>query len=218
MPMELAKIVPKALTLSNIWKLFLSLLAAGIVRRLLKGENGRRRIRSGASTHDRHDGREKGGSKGGGKGRKSDRQRDDPHHPDGPLSPGGNSDWVGPALESELGATWNFGGRRRWEWLHDGRIVNGWIELGRGGVLRTSFDRLNRSPGSWKIRPCPEADELIATFGRCHHTLRLVPDRPVPEFRVAERVVFSGKPFDRRAPRTVGRLDLKHGQGDSGSH
>ena len=36
---------------------------------------------------------------------------------------------------------WDFGGVRRWQWMHDGYEVNGWIEFLSGGILRTSFEK-----------------------------------------------------------------------------
>ena len=117
--------------------------------------------------------------------------------------------WRGPADASELGAAWHFKGRRRWEWLHNGSTVTGWIEFGQGGALRTSFDHLCQGgpPGYWTRA---EGDELIVTFGNCHHMLHLVPNSERPEFKVTERVVFTRKQHDKLPPTTRGRLDMMY--------
>ena len=47
----------------------------------------------------------------------------------------------GPPQPAVDGSAWDFGDVRRWEWMHDGYEVNGWIEFLSGGVLRTSFER-----------------------------------------------------------------------------
>ena len=105
-------------------------------------------------------------------------------------------------------------GCRLWEWLHNGKEVNGWIELGQCGALRTSFDhfRPGGPPGYWKIHPSAEGDELIVTFGNCHHTLHLdqVSNSERPEFQVTNRVFFAGEQHDRNPPRTRGRLVMKY--------
>ena len=148
--------------------------------------------------------------------------------PHQPAHPPPHAQWLNqlhPADESELGAAWHFEGRRRWKWLHNGKNVNGWIEFGRNGALRTSFDTKKSKPGYWKIAPSAEGDDLIATFGNCHHTLRLVPQSiwyktfepkrakfrsAVPEFRVIKREVCTGKTHDRSSPRTMGKLDMTY--------
>ena len=66
-----------------------------------------------------------GRGKGGGKG--------------APRLPDDFPAYEGPATEAELGQAWHLNGARRWAWLHDGREANGWIELGQGGALRTSY-------------------------------------------------------------------------------
>ena len=39
------------------------------------------------------------------------------------------------------GSPWDFGVMKRWQWMHDGCTVNGWIEFLSGGILRTSFEK-----------------------------------------------------------------------------
>eukprot|EP00933_Yihiella_yeosuensis_P047237 TRINITY_DN42987_c0_g1_i1.p1 TRINITY_DN42987_c0_g1~~TRINITY_DN42987_c0_g1_i1.p1 ORF type:complete len:219 (-),score=23.95 TRINITY_DN42987_c0_g1_i1:374-1030(-) len=108
-----------------------------------------------------------------------------------------------PALEAELGPTWHFQGRRRWLWLHNGETPNGWIELGQGGSLQTSFG----GGGAWEIR---RSGELVVTFGRCHHVLRLMPERPgaAPMFMMQERIMKDGSAIREKYMRTKGRLDM----------
>lgn len=187
----------RGLIINYVVKIFLGLLAARAVQKLLKASlTSRRPVRLKDAPHDRR--RETGSQRP----HRSNRSEARPSEP--------STMQVEPAEESELGAAWHFGGRRRWQWLHDGRNANGWIEFGRAGVLRTSFDRADKPPGQWKAKA--KADELTATFGRCHHTLRLVPGRhpdAVPEFLVTERTLVSGKACDRRQPKTMGRLDMK---------
>jgi len=110
-----------------------------------------------------------------------------------------------PASEQEIGPTWHFGGRRRWLWLHDGKVVNGWIEFGEAVFLRTSLAR--GGTGAWEQRP---TGEMVCTFGRCHHVIELLPasDGP-PSFKMRQRMMKDGSPLrDKGPPRTRGRLDL----------
>ena len=111
-----------------------------------------------------------------------------------------------PAEEDELGPVWHQGGRRRWLWLHDGQKQNGWIELGHGGVLRSSF-----GSGSWKLDPKIKT-RLIVTFGRCHHVVELLPNVEVPTFKVIERQMKDQSKTRERVPKTRGRLDMDGAQ------
>lgn len=111
-----------------------------------------------------------------------------------------------PAEEHELGEAWHFGGLRHWLWLHDGSRVNGWLEFGHDGVLRTSLTRDER--GSWKRG---DDGEIVATFGKCHHVLELLPaaeDGP-PSFVVSQRTMRDGSPLKKKSVRTLGRLDTR---------
>ena len=92
-----------------------------------------------------------------------------------------------PAL---VGSAWDFGGVRRWEWMHDGNEVNGWIEFLSGGILRTSFEKKDSDKQTW----CYTSNgSIIATFGNCHHYLKLS-DHGKPEFYVFERIMLNGLP------------------------
>ena len=102
------------------------------------------------------------------------------------------------ATEAELGPRWHVDGGRFWHWLHNGQDVNGWLEFGSGGVLRTSF---GKGEGSWRR----EDDEMIASFGSCHHRLRLIQDS-VPTFRVVVRHLMKGGEVRRRQPQSRGVL------------
>ena len=85
---------------------------------------------------------------------------------------------------------WDFGGVRRWQWMHDGYEVNGWIEFLSGGILRTSFEKKDGKKDVW----CYTTNgNIIATFGNCHHYLQLV-DHGRPEFYVFERILLNGSP------------------------
>lgn len=184
--------------------LLLAFLALGLVRRWFK-----HRLAGVSEQIARHEAR-RGDSRprsnpAKGKGRGRDERPNSAHPPRGnsPIRDAGP--WPGPALESEIGQKWHFEGHRRWHWLHDGKTVNGFVEFGRGGALRNSFNR----PGTWRLRGA-DGEELVATFGNCHHTLCLVPDKSPPEFRMRERIVINGRPRDQRPPRTTGRLDMGH--------
>uniref|UniRef100_A0A7S1PQL7 Uncharacterized protein n=1 Tax=Alexandrium catenella TaxID=2925 RepID=A0A7S1PQL7_ALECA len=112
-----------------------------------------------------------------------------------------------PALEEEMGPQWHCGGARRWLWMHDGSRVNGWVEFGRGGLLTTSFGK-GRNSGSWERR---SSGEMVATFGKCHHVLELLPadEGRAPGFVLAERAMKDGSALrDRRPSRTCGLLDV----------
>ena len=102
------------------------------------------------------------------------------------------------ATEAELGPRWHVDSGRFWHWLHNGQDVNGWLEFGSGGVLRTSF---GKGEGSWRR----EDDEMIASFGSCHHRLRLIQDS-VPTFRVVVRHLMKGGEVRRRQPQSRGIL------------
>ena len=76
------------------------------------------------------------------------------------------------------GSPWDFGVMKRWQWMHDGYEVNGWIEFRSGGILRTSFERKDAKKDVW----CYTTNgNIIATFGNCHHYLQLV-DYGKPDF------------------------------------
>ncbi|CAK0874644.1 unnamed protein product [Prorocentrum cordatum] len=112
-----------------------------------------------------------------------------------------------PATAEELGPRWHLGGRRRWAWQHDGGAANGWIEFGTGGALWTSFDK-GRGDESWELR---SDGQIVATFGRCHHVLALVPSTPdsaAPTFQLRERLMRDGSAVRNRGAglRTRGLL------------
>ncbi|CAE7663085.1 unnamed protein product, partial [Symbiodinium pilosum] len=111
-----------------------------------------------------------------------------------------SSPFTGPAAAEELG-DWDFGGRRRWLWLHNGKVENGWFEFGAGGSLRIEVGRARE--GSWKHG---EAGELIVTFGRCHHVLELVQEAAeIPTFRVKERIMKDDRlPARTNEAKTIG--------------
>mmetsp|Transcript_2312 Transcript_2312/g.5840 ORF Transcript_2312/g.5840 Transcript_2312/m.5840 type:complete len:191 (+) Transcript_2312:42-614(+) len=107
----------------------------------------------------------------------------------------------GMASAEEIGPDWHFDGKRRWAWFHDGSVPNGWIEFCSGGVLRTSLSKEN---GTWERRG---EKEMVATFGRCHHSLVLVEGR-TPQFKVTQRSRKDGGPMKgQRQPNTRGRLE-----------
>lgn len=113
--------------------------------------------------------------------------------------------WCGHATEQEMGETWHFSGQRKWDWMHDGERVNGWVEFGTGGALRHSF-RLTGS-STWE-HDRGGRGRLVLTFGRCHHICELLPGRSVPTFAVLERVMKDGSEAKskRGQKRTLGRL------------
>ena len=116
--------------------------------------------------------------------------------------PEAESEPVVAATEAEMGK-WNFEGRRRWDWMHDGMKPNGWVEFGTDGVLRTSL--CNGGRGQWELRT---NNEMVITFGTCQHIVSLLPQESM--FEVQERVMNNGKPSrGRQGDRaTRGRLDL----------
>mmetsp|Transcript_51590 Transcript_51590/g.122756 ORF Transcript_51590/g.122756 Transcript_51590/m.122756 type:complete len:188 (-) Transcript_51590:161-724(-) len=108
----------------------------------------------------------------------------------------------GPASAEEMGDAWHFGGKRKWQWLHDGAVPNGWIEFCSNGVLRTSLSKEN---GSWERQG---DSEMIASFGRCHHTLMLMQSERQPHFVVTNRAMKDGRPTKNpKQPKTRGRLE-----------
>ena len=118
------------------------------------------------------------------------------------------------ATEAELGPRWHVDGGRLWNWLHNGENINGWLVFGSGGVLRTSF---GKGEGSWRR----EDDEMIVSFGTCHHRLLLIPDS-VPRFQVVERHLMNGGEVRRRQPQSRGILERSVvvgavGKGSAGS-
>ena len=119
------------------------------------------------------------------------------------------------ATEQELGAEWHFGGRRCWDWLHDGRRPNGWVVLGLNGVLLTSFPpAVNDHPSaSWWRRG--DGGSLMICFLNCIHLCRLREGAAVPTFDVSERFLRTGgfipygvgpRDVQARSRRTEGRL------------
>ena len=86
------------------------------------------------------------------------------------------------------GSAWDFGDVRRWEWMHDGYEVNGWIEFLSGGILRTSFEKKYNNKEMWCFT---SNGNIMATFGNCHHYLKLSDDEK-PEFYVFERLLLNG--------------------------
>ena len=115
---------------------------------------------------------------------------------------------VAGACEAEMGPLWHFAGRRRWQWLHDGSKPNGWLEFGADAVLRTSLCTGGR--GTWQRRN--NNDEMVITFGKCHHIVFLLPevrDQP-PMFEMRERVMKDGAPVLKRGDSpTRGKLDME---------
>ena len=231
--MDVVAAPPRFAALRKRWVLFLAFVAVGVLRRLLKGQGPRR---SGASSHrDRGKGGGRstgppylggvvggrqvvpraapGGAVGGRGVEVGGRPASGSHGRSGLVrsfqgrSPPGEPN-CGPAAEAELGADWHFGGARRWQWLHDGKVPNGWIEFGVGGILITSFG----CNGTWRrsvAKPSIERDEVIATFGNCLHTLELRPDRDgSPMFIVRHRQMTDGRQArpQKRDP-TRGRLE-----------
>ena len=86
------------------------------------------------------------------------------------------------------GSPWDWGSMKRWHWMHDGCEVNGWIEFHSGGILRTSFEKKNKSKEVWSFT---SNGNIKATFGNCHHYLQLS-DEDKPEFYVFERILLNG--------------------------
>ena len=86
------------------------------------------------------------------------------------------------------GSPWDWGSMKRWHWMHDGCAVNGWIEFHSGGILRTSFEKKNKSKEVWSFT---SNGNIKATFGNCHHYLQLC-DEDRPEFYVFERILLNG--------------------------
>ena len=110
------------------------------------------------------------------------------------------------ASEEELGPTWHFGGWRRWDWLHDGQHVNGYIEFGSGGSLTTNFP--NRGWNGWIHG---EEGTLVLTFNRIHHNIRALPmeewpNAATPTFEVQHRELLEGGAGRRGV--TLGRLSF----------
>jgi len=122
--------------------------------------------------------------------------------------PEAESEPVRAATEGEMGPKWNFEGRRRWQWLHDGMKPNGWVEFGIEGVLRTSL--CNGGRGQWELRP---NGEMKITFGKCHHLVFLLPqvEGQPPMFEMRERVMKDGSPLRGRPSvrATRGRLEME---------
>mmetsp|Transcript_83238 Transcript_83238/g.239279 ORF Transcript_83238/g.239279 Transcript_83238/m.239279 type:complete len:226 (+) Transcript_83238:276-953(+) len=143
-------------------------------------------------------GRGAGGGRGGGRGRSSQARASSPN----------SEPFRGPASEAELGAAWHFGGLRRWEWLHNGEEANGWLELGAGGTLQTSFS--NRGSTNWERK---STGELVITFGNCHHFCELLTPRMdsagrAPMFLVRDRQMKDGSGSRPQKRPTRGRLVL----------
>ena len=64
---------------------------------------------------------------------------------------------------------WHFEGHRRWDWWHNGKTYNGYVEFGAEGVLRTSL--CTGGHGTWELRA---NGEMVLTFGNCHHIVALL--------------------------------------------
>ena len=110
------------------------------------------------------------------------------------------------ASEEELGPTWHFGGWRRWQWLHDGEHVNGYIEFGSGGSLTTNFP--NRGWNGWIHG---EEGTLVLTFNRIQHNIRALPMEEWPNYatptvEVQHRELLEGGAGRRGV--TLGRLSF----------
>ena len=108
-----------------------------------------------------------------------------------------------------MGPKWNFEGRRRWQWMHDGMKPNGWIEFHRHGVLRTSLYK--KHPGQWKLQT--NDVEMAITFGNYKHLVSLLPqvEGQQPMFEVHKRVMKDGTPASGRqnGRATRGCLDME---------
>ena len=129
--------------------------------------------------------------------------------------PEADSALVCAAIACEMGPKWNFEGRRRWNWLHDGMKKNGWVEFGNDGVLRTSL--CNGGLGQWVLWP---NGEMKITFGKCHHVVFLLPqvEGQPPMFKMRERTMKDGSSL-RGRPRgrvTRGCLEME-AQGEDAS-
>ena len=74
-------------------------------------------------------------------------------------------------------------------WKHDGIQVNGWIQLGAGGVLYHGFSCTTRhGEASWQVGDHP--GQLILSFGHCHHCCELTYGSmicDIPMFEVIDR-------------------------------
>jgi len=114
------------------------------------------------------------------------------------------------ASEEEMGSQWHFEGCRRWLWLHDGSKPNGWVEFGVDGILRTSLCTGGR--GAWERRA---NDEMVLTFGKCHHMIVLLTEAQgqAPMFELRERSMKDGSPLRGRpgVRRSRGRLEVESG-------
>ena len=93
-----------------------------------------------------------------------------------------------PSQPAVDGSAWDFGVMKRWQSMHDGCAVNGWIEFLSGGILRTSFEKKNNSKEIWSFT---SNGNIKATSGNCHHYLKLS-DEDKPEFYVFERILLNG--------------------------
>uniref|UniRef100_A0A7S1ACE5 Uncharacterized protein n=1 Tax=Noctiluca scintillans TaxID=2966 RepID=A0A7S1ACE5_NOCSC len=183
------------------WLFFLSIVAVGLLRRWLLSDVSKDRPRVRVGEQDARRPRS-----GRSKSRESARQSGNAIS-----SPTLSPPQKALASEEELGPSWHFGGRRRWQWMHNGSSPNGWIEFGCNGTLRTTW-----YPGSWEI--LPGGKELVASFGKCHHVLALDPavDPNAPEFFVRERIMRDGsKARDRPGPTSRGRLDMQESINDA---
>ena len=98
----------------------------------------------------------------------------------------------------------------RWEWLHDGRRVNGWLIFQHNGFIETNLAR--SGTGDWQF----DGEFMQATFGTQHHLLRLTGDLLTddsprvrvgrPQFELVGRRLRDGGAIRvRRALRTIGR-------------
>lgn len=113
--------------------------------------------------------------------------------------------FAGRASEEELGEAWHCEGHRRWAWLHDGSESNGWIEFGAAGTLRTSFG--GGGKGGWERSPGP-SEEVVVTFGKCHHVLEIIPETKPAMFFMKERRMRDGSAVRSNGPpRTKGRAE-----------
>eukprot|EP00928_Gymnodinium_smaydae_P034092 TRINITY_DN24241_c0_g1_i1.p1 TRINITY_DN24241_c0_g1~~TRINITY_DN24241_c0_g1_i1.p1 ORF type:complete len:321 (-),score=46.92 TRINITY_DN24241_c0_g1_i1:117-1079(-) len=193
------QLIPVSSVRKAFW--FLStLLAVAAIRRWLRSKGAlwpdpREKRRSGGRVLTSAAG---GGTSHGSSASRGFRQR-------APSPPG--AAFRGAATEAELGPRWHFDGARRWQWLHDGRSENGWIELGAGGALKTSFG--SKGSNSWEML---SSGELVVTFGRCHHICELLPARgnEAPMFVVKERKMKDGSAArPQRGPSTRGRLERR---------
>ena len=112
--------------------------------------------------------------------------------------------YVGPASAQEMG-DWDFGGHRRWHWMHDGSRINGWIMFGARGTLSISFNRV-AGTHSWSRRL---NGQMVIMFGSYHHIciLEELKHGQPASFMVIDREFKDGQPPKPPRFQTRGELD-----------